>query len=377
MTLTGVWSVDSFLHDPDGEVWIGIPIEGDETPPRGEAMRRALVASGLPVVGPEEHPDSAITAVHDPGMLAYLETAHDDWVAAGYGDEHGQDRVVAYAFRHPAAFDHAGHRDPRSRAARAGVYCLDTCTTIGPGSFRGIRYAVDASLTAADAVLGGTGGAYAGVRPPGHHAGTTYFGGSCYLNNAAITAQYLREVGEGRVGIIDIDAHHGNGTQQIFYDRDDVVYTSAHIDPGAGWFPHWSGFADETGEGRGEGFNRNIPLSPGSGDDELVSAVGALSDVVGGASCDFLVVSLGVDAGAEDENSPLLVTGNGFARVAAVLADLRLPTVLVQEGGYHLPSLEADLTSFLTRFATDRDDVGPQSSSLPRPPPPEGRDDGR
>ena len=137
--------------------------------------------------------------------------------------------------------------------------------------------------------------------------------------------------------------------------------TSAHIDPGAGWFPHWSGFADEPGAGRGKGFNRNIPLSPGSGDEALVSAVEALADVVREASCDFLVVSLGVDAGDEDENSPLLVTGSGFARVAAVLADLRLPTVLVQEGGYHLPSLETDLISFLTRFTTDRDDVSPQS----------------
>jgi acetoin utilization deacetylase AcuC-like enzyme len=351
MSPTAVWSEESLAHDPDGEVWIGMPIEGDETPPRGEFMKRAIDAAGLEVVGPVDHGDAPILAVHDRGMLAYLKTAHDDWLAAGYSDSHGQDRVVAYAFRHPGAFDHAGKVEPRSRAARAGIYCLDTCTTIGPGSYRGIRYAVDAALTAADIVLAGSGDGYAGVRPPGHHAGTDYFGGSCYLNNAAITAQYLVDQGAGRVGVIDIDAHHGNGTQQIFYERDAVVYTSVHVDPGEGWYPHWTGFADENGSGIGAGYNRNLPLTPGSGDDEFVSAVERLAGFVDQQRCDSLVVSLGVDAGTEDENSPLRVTADGFGSVGAVLAGLELPTVLVQEGGYHLPSLERDVVAILSRFS--------------------------
>lgn len=352
MSLVAVWSEESVLHDPDGEVWIGLPIEGDETPPRGYAMKRAIDSIGLEATQPKRHADDAITAVHDPGMLSYLKTAHDDWLAAGYADQHGQNHVVAYAFRHPGAFDHASKLDPRSPAARAGVYCMDTCTTIGPGSYRGIRYAVDAALTAADLVLAGNGSAYAGVRPPGHHAGTDYFGGSCYLNNAAIAAQYLVDGGVGRVGIIDIDAHHGNGTQQVFYERDDVLYTSVHIDPGHGWFPHWSGFSDEIGSGRGAGYNRNLPLAPGSGDNEIVAAVETLANSVREQACDALVVSLGVDAGTDDENSPLVVTHSGFTRVGSVLRDLRLPTVLVQEGGYHLPSLERDLAALLTSFAS-------------------------
>jgi acetoin utilization deacetylase AcuC-like enzyme len=352
MLLNAVWSQGSLAHDPAGEVWIGIPIEGDETPPRGNAMKAAVDAVGLQVMPPEQHADGPILAVHDPGMLAYLKTAHADWLAAGYADNHGQDHVVAYAFRHPRAFDHAGKIEPRSQAARAGVYCLDTCTTIGPGSYRGIRYAVDAVLTAADLVLGGSGNAYAAVRPPGHHAGTDFFGGSCYLNNAAITAQYLLHNGAGRVGIIDIDAHHGNGTQQIFYERDDVVYTSAHIDPGEGWYPHWSGFVDETGSGDGAGYNHNHPLAAGSGDEEWVSAVEQLAGIVDGKDCDSLVVSLGVDAGTDDENSPLNVTVDGFGRVGTVLAALSLPTVLVQEGGYHLLSLERDLAAILSRFSS-------------------------
>lgn len=351
MTLTAVWSEGAFLHDPDGEVWIGLPLEGDETPPRAAAMKRAIDGAGIPVTKPNEYPDTAITAVHDPGMLAYLRTAHDEWLEAGYAAEHGQERVVAYAFRHPGAFGHTGRLQPASRAARAGVYCLDTCTTLGPGSYRGIRYAVDAALTAADLVLAGAGNAYAAIRPPGHHAGTDYFGGSCYLNNAAIVSRYLSDAGVGRVGIVDIDAHHGNGTQQVFYDRSDVVYTSLHIDPGAGWYPHWSGFAEETGTGAGAGFNRNLPLRPGDGDREFVAGVEALADLVADRRCTALVVSLGVDAGTTDQNSPLRVSTDGFAEAAAVLAALALPTVLVQEGGYDLPSLQADLTAILSRFS--------------------------
>ena len=360
MILTAVWSQASLAHDPDGEVWIGVPIEGDETPPRGNAMRAAIDGAGLNVIPPEQHADAPILAVHDPGMLTYLKTAHADWVAAGYPEKHGQDHVVAYAFRHPGAFDHSGKVEPQSRAARAGVYCLDTCTTIGPGSYRGIRYAVDAALTAADLVLSGSGNAYAATRPPGHHSGTNFFGGSCYLNNAAITAQYLLDTGAARVGIVDIDAHHGNGTQQIFYEREDVVYTSVHIDPGEGWYPHWSGFADESGSGNGEGYNRNIPLASGSGDEQFVAAVQQLAGFVDEKGCEGLVVSLGVDAGSEDENSPLNVTAEGFGRTAELLAGLSMPTVLVQEGGYHLLSLERDLGAILSRFSSSgRSDRGP------------------
>ena len=233
----------------------------------------------------------------------------------------------------------------------AGVYCMDTCTVIGPNSYRGIRYAVDAALTAADRVLEGGGNAYAAVRPPGHHAGTDYFGGSCYLNNAAIAANHLAVRTGARVGIVDIDAHHGNGTQQIFYERDDVLYTSVHVDPARGWFPHWCGFGDENGSGDGLGHNRNFPLAPGSGDDEFVAAVTAAGGMVDDMGAETLVVSLGVDAGISDPESPLAVTAEGFGRAAEVLNGLAKPTVLVQEGGYHLPALHRDLTAILTRFS--------------------------
>jgi len=351
MSIAAVWSEDSLAHDPKGEVWIGVLIEGDEIAERGNVMKGVIDDLGLEVVEPDNHDDAAIAAVHDPGMVEYLRTAYDEWVEAGYPDAPGQDRVVAYAFRNPGAFGYLPDRLPRSRAAMAGVYCFDTCTVLGPNSYRGIRYAVDAALTAANLVVDGGQSAYAAVRPPGHHAGTDYFGGSCYLNNAAIAANHMSTVTGTRVGIVDIDAHHGNGTQQIFYDRTDVVYTSIHIDPGEGWFPHWCGFADERGSGIGEGSNRNFPLRPGSGDEIFVDAVAAAADLVIEKGCELLVVSLGVDSGATDPNSPLLVSTSGFGRVGTLLAEAGLPTVLVHEGGYSLPDLAADTSAVLAPFS--------------------------
>ena len=167
------------------------------------------------------------------------------------------------------------------------------------------------------------------------------------LTAAAIAAEAIVRRGGDQVAVLDVDFHHGNGTQQVFYERGDVVYTSVHIDPGKGWFPHWSGFAEEIGDGPGKGFNHNLPLSPGDGDREMLEAVEELAALVTGTACDALVVSLGVDSGAADENSPLEVTAEGFASVGRMLGSLGLPTVLVQEGGYDLASLERDLTAVL------------------------------
>jgi acetoin utilization deacetylase AcuC-like enzyme len=161
-------------------------------------------------------------------------------------------------------------------------------------------------------------------------------GGSCYINNAAITAGYLRERGMASVAVLDVDAHHGNGAQSIFWERDDVFTGSVHVDPGAGWFPHFLGFAGETGAGKGEGANMNLPLSPGSGDDEWLAAVETLARSV---RADALVVALGVDAAAGDPESPLRVTSAGFREAGRRLGGLGLPTVVVQEGGYDLAAL--------------------------------------
>ncbi len=206
-------------------------------------------------------------------------------------------------------------------------------TLIGPGTWEAARAALDAAVTAADLVLAGEPVAYACCRPPGHHVTRTCFGGSCYLNNAAAAADRLRAGTEGRVAVIDIDAHHGNGTQAIFYDDPGVLTGSVHVDPAAGWFPHYLGFADETGGGA----NRNVPLPPGTGDDGWTEAVAGLAEWAAGA--DALVVALGVDAAGGDPESPLDVTADGFRAAGRALGELGLPTVVVQEGGYELDTI--------------------------------------
>jgi acetoin utilization deacetylase AcuC-like enzyme len=203
-------------------------------------------------------------------------------------------------------------------------------TLVGPGTWEAARAAVDCALTAVDLVLAGEPVAYACTRPPGHHAARGCYGGSCYLNNAAVAAAALVAGLEGPVAVLDIDAHHGNGTQEIFYERPDVLVGSVHVDPGAGWFPHFLGFADETGDGT----NRNLPLPPGTGDEPWLAAVAELAEWAKGLA--GLVVALGVDAAAGDPESPLEVSELAFRSAGALLGGIGLPTVVVQEGGYDL-----------------------------------------
>ena len=333
-----VWNEDCLRHDPAGEVWLGVREPGTEVAERALALRDALAAAGAPVVAARPHDDTVLRAVHDPALLDHLAGIWAAWEEAGYPAEHGRDRVVPYVFPTPAMLAGLPARVPPAPHGRAGAYCYDTMTLIGPGSWEAIRGAADAALTAAELVGAGTRLAYALCRPPGHHATRSAYGGSCYLNNAAIAAQALRDAGAGRVAIIDIDAHHGNGTQMIFYGRADVYYGSLHVDPGAGWFPHYAGYASERGTGPGEGANRNLPLPPGTGDAGWLAALGLLCAEAAACRPDALVISLGLDAAAADPESPLQVSEAAYREAGRRLAALG-PAVLVQEGGYDLATL--------------------------------------
>ncbi|MGZ4535830.1 MAG: histone deacetylase family protein [Nocardioidaceae bacterium] len=344
-----VWSPATRLHVPRAEIWVGVATPGTEVPERVDAILAAL--GGHPLVEAPPQDDAVLRTVHDPGMLDFLATAADRWRAGGYEELVGQDRVVPYFFPTPALTDGMPVRPAVAVHAEAGRYCYDTCTLTGPGTWEAARAAVDCALVAARTVAAGAPVAYALCRPPGHHATRSGFGGSCYLNNAAVAAQALREAGHARVGIVDLDAHHGNGTAQIFYDRADVSYASVHVDPGAGWFPHVLGYADETGAGPGEGATRNHPLPEGTGDDGWVAAVEELAVWTLRTGCTALVVSLGVDAAAEDPESPLRVTADGFREAGRLLGSLGLPTAVVQEGGYHLDSLGALVAAYLDGHA--------------------------
>jgi acetoin utilization deacetylase AcuC-like enzyme len=342
------------LHRDITGVWLGLPMPGDEEPDRTDAIREATTRRGAEFVDATIHDDEHLLAVHDPSYLHFLDTAHARWVAAGYPSDPGQFLVVPYLFPRPGFVPPGPMRAPAALHAEVGSYAVDTMTPIGPGTARAARGAFDCALTACDLVLTGERAAYAACRPPGHHVGRAFYGGSCYLNNAAGAAQYLRSRGLARVAIIDIDAHHGNGTQSIFYDRSDVWFGSVHVDPAAGWFPHYLGFADEVGTGPGVDANVNLPLPEGAADREWADSVATLCAMAARWRPDAAVVSLGVDAAVEDENSPLLVTEAGFRVAGAAIAGLGVPTVFVQEGGYVIDRLGAFVVAVLDGYEESR-----------------------
>jgi len=337
MRMPVVWSERHRLHEPGGEVWVGVRTPGTELPERAERIRAELADARF--VEAQEQADDAVLAVHDRALFDYLARAWSDWEASALTEDPGQDRVVPYLFPHPGLFTGFEPVAPAAVSARAGQFAYDTMTLIGPGTWEAARAAVDSAVTAADLVLGGEPAAYACCRPPGHHATRTCFGGSCYLNNAAAAAARMSSGVEGPVAVIDVDAHHGNGTQAIFYEDPRVLVGSVHVDPGAGWFPHFLGFAAETGGGAGAGANRNVALAPGTGDGPWLEAVAELADWARSGGAEALVVALGVDAAGGDPESPLEVTPAAFRAAGRTLGELRLPTVLVQEGGYDLGTI--------------------------------------
>ena len=335
-----VWSEACLQHVPSAEIWCGVRIDGTELPERATVIRSALAEAGAVEVAAAVHDDEVLRAVHDDGMLGFLQSGYQEWVEGGFLEDPGQDRIVPYVFPTAAMLAGLPVRLPVAVHGRAGRYAYDTMTLVGPGTWEAARGAVDAALTAVDLVTSGKHRtAYALCRPPGHHVTRDGYGGSCYLNNAGVAAEALRRAGQQRVAVVDIDAHHGNGTQMLFYDRGDVFYGSLHIDPAAGWFPHYMGHADERGRADGTGANRNVPLPPETPDEPWLDALASIVDDVRGFGADAVVVSLGVDAAADDPESPLRITEAGYRAGGALVGALGLPTVAVQEGGYHLPSL--------------------------------------
>jgi acetoin utilization deacetylase AcuC-like enzyme len=336
-----VWSDECLRHEPAAEVWVGVRTPATEVPARALAIREALTSAGAREVAATPHDDSAVLAVHDPALVEFLRTAWDDWSAADLPS----DRVVPYVFARSELTSGRAPASPAAVWARPGVFAYDTMTLIGPGTWEAARAAVDVALTAVDLVLGGEPCAYACCRPPGHHVTRSLYGGSCYLNTTAIAATALLARTGGPVTVVDVDAHHGNGTQELFLGRSDVRTASVHVDPGAGWFPHFLGFAAENDDA-----NLNLPLAPGTGDDGWLAAVRQAAEFA--APAQTLVVALGVDAAAADPESPLEVTAGGFREAGRILGELGLPTVVVQEGGYDLATVGPLVVETLTGLAT-------------------------
>ncbi|MEO7118385.1 MAG: histone deacetylase family protein, partial [Candidatus Limnocylindrales bacterium] len=278
------------------EIAAGVPIPAYEVPARAGVILAALGGPGHSIGAPTEHGLGPVEAVHDQRLVRYLETAWAEWEAAGFGPG----PII------PDTLLHGGYRagmgvapEPRHPGGRVGYWCFDTATPIVAGTYDAARAAADVSLTVADLVIGGATAAYGLCRPPGHHAAREMFGGYCYFNNAAIAAEALRTATGSRIGILDVDFHHGNGSQAIFYDRADVAYASLHGDP-MRIYPYFSGHASERGVGVGEGATYNQPLPAATSDAEYLVALERALDWLTDATDGPIVVSLGFDTHERD-----------------------------------------------------------------------------
>lgn len=330
------------LHVPPFELFDGgqhLPYL--ESPERMERILSALKGhEWAELIEPETFGLAPILAVHDEGYVDFLRTAYDEWTQV----ETGYEKKALL----PATFPPRGwsHR-PKSLLGRAGYYMFDLSAPIVEGTYQAAIGSANCALSGAKAITQGETAAFALCRPPGHHAGKSFCGGYCYLNNAAIAANWLSAI--DRVAVLDIDYHAGNGTQDIFYERGDVLTISIHADPDSE-YPAFSGYADETGAGPGTGLHRNFPLPSGTGDAGYLSALKEALELVTSFAPAFLVLSAGMDLYAGDPLGEFKVTREGIGQIGAQIAGLKFPTLVVMEGGYNNEALGANITTLLENF---------------------------
>lgn len=316
--------------------------QAPDVPERVVRLLRAVQGLGFDVQEPADFGRAPLAAVHSERFLDFLKTAHAQWLKmpADWGDE-----VTSNIF--------IRENNPlRGILAQAARYIADGSSPIGPNTWRSVYWSAQSAVAGAQYIAQGAREAYALCRPSGHHARVEAAGGVCYLNNAAIAAQALRGT-FSRVAILDTDMHHGQGIQEIFYDRDDVLYVSIHGDP-TNFYPVVAGFEDERGEGRGLGFNLNLPMPHGSGEATFFEKLELAIDAIQTFRADALVLSLGFDIFYHDPQSVLAMTTPGIGRLGATLASLGLPTLIVQEGGYDIDNLEANACAFFNGFRSRR-----------------------
>ena len=302
---------------------------------------RNVVAALGTVEAPADHGDVAIRAVHCPDYLAFLGTAWSEWRASGRsGDAMGY--VWPIACRRPLPLDRID--------AKFGRYSFDATTPITEASWESAYWAAQCALSALDAVRGGDPAAFALCRPPGHHAGRDYLGGYCYLNNAAIAAQGALASGAKRIAILDVDYHHGNGSQDIFWQRGDVLFVSIHADPRTD-YPFFWGHANETGDGEGIGATINLPLPRGTAWRDYEAALDDALARIATFAPDMMVVSYGADTFAGDPISCFALETSDYPAMGQRIAGLGIPAVIVMEGGYAVDALGANVAAFLEGFA--------------------------
>ena len=339
-----VFTPDHILHSPAQELADGRFIDYFEKPSRAEIVLKYVTEAALgPVIAPTAHDDSAIKKVHDAGYLAFLEGAWGQAQAEGYPAE--QTFLTASV----SNLYNVGVRAPELLAGKLGYYLGDGCVPITATTWKAVRASADVALTAADLVRGGERSAFALCRPPGHHATYRVAGGYCFINNAAAAAQSFLDAGAKRVAILDIDYHHGNGTQDIFYARNDVLCVSVHADPAVD-YPFFMGYEEERGIGAGEGFNLNYALPLGT---DYAAWVAALEDGIAkikNYGPDVLIVSLGLDTFKDDPISQFKLESGDYPLIGALIEKMGLPTLFVMEGGYAIDALGINTANVLKGF---------------------------
>lgn len=322
-------------HAPTQELHNGAFVSFAESPARAEAILAALEAVEPAV----DHGEAPLRAVHDPAYLAFLRSAYDDWRAAGRPGDAG-----AYAW--PVVRRRS--LDLTRIDAKLGAFSFDASSPIAQGTWEGAYWSAQTALTALDAVLAGDRAAFALCRPPGHHCGADYLGGYCYLNNAAIAAEAATAAGR-RVAILDVDYHHGNGTQDIFYDRGDVLFVSIHADPRTD-YPYYWGHADEIGTGEGEGATLNLPLPRGTDLAAYRPALGAALERIARFGPDLLICSYGADTFIDDPISHFRLKTEDYALIGCEIAGLTDDCLVIMEGGYAIDAVGNNVSSFLDWF---------------------------
>ena len=337
-------------HDITTETFMGVSVPANEVAERAERIRDARIADGgFAVVAPTEHGEAPIVAVHDPGLVRFLEVAWSEVRRQAI------DRPFLSADTYPNRSMFEGMsadavaalvREPVHAGGRAGFWGLDSAAPLVAGTYPAARAAVYVALTTADLVLAGAPAAYGLCRPPGHHAARSMYGGYCFFNNAAIAAEAIVRASGDRVAILDVDYHHGNGSQQIFWRRGDVRYVSIHADPDSD-YPYFLGRADETGEGDGAGENLNIPLPGGTTNEMYLAAVDRALEAIAQVPGSIVVVSLGFDTYGLDPIGTFALTTDVYHEIGRRTAALGRRLVILQEGGYHRPSLGENARAWL------------------------------
>lgn len=337
MPMKAVYDPSQARHNPQFFLVKGRQLASTEQPERAIRLLEGLKQSTIDVVEPENFGRSPLEAIHTQRYLRFLQSAHPQWQEL----PNASDEVVANI--HPI---HQPANYPESIVGRAGWHMADTACPLGPNTWEAACCSANTALTATQMVLDGARFSYALCRPPGHHAYADVAGGFCFLNNVAIAAQHAL-ADHPRVAILDIDVHHGNGTQGIFYQRSDVLTVSIHADPNQ-FYPFFWGHAAETGAGAGEGCNLNLPLPLMSGDDIFLQALQKAGQALSEFKPGLLLIALGLDASETDPLRGLSVTTQGFHAIGQAIAGFELPTVFVQEGGYLSDILSDNLSAVLS-----------------------------